>query len=54
MVKNLPTLREKGYVEVGLSRQAIPTKLYYEMHGNGPEKALLVMGMLYTDSITIY
>lgn len=43
-MKHLSTLREKGHVEVGLQRQSSPIKIYYEMHGNGPEKVLLVMG----------
>lgn len=44
-MKHLPTLRQKGHVAVGHSRQAAPIKLYYEMHGNGPERVILVMGM---------
>ncbi|KAI9249605.1 Alpha/Beta hydrolase protein [Helicostylum pulchrum] len=44
-MKHLSTLREKGHVEVGLQRQSSPIKIYYEMHGNGPEKVLLVMGL---------
>lgn len=43
-MKHLSTLREKGHVEVGHQRQSSPIKIYYEMHGNGPEKVLLVMG----------
>ncbi|KAI7906189.1 Alpha/Beta hydrolase protein [Cokeromyces recurvatus] len=44
-MKHLSTLREKGYVQVGHQRQRKPIKLYYEMHGNGPERVLLVMGL---------
>jgi hypothetical protein len=45
MAKGPPhTLREKGHVEVGHNRQSEPIKLYYEMHGNGPEKVVLIMG----------
>lgn len=43
-MKHPTTLREKGHVEVGHSRQSAPIKLYYEMHGSGPEHVLLVMG----------
>ncbi|GAN07324.1 alpha/beta-hydrolase [Mucor ambiguus] len=44
-MKQLTTLREKGHVEVGHSRQSAPIRLYYEMHGSGPEHVLLVMGL---------
>ncbi|CAO0793364.1 unnamed protein product [Mucor circinelloides] len=44
-MKHPTTLREKGHVEVGHSRQSAPIKLYYEMHGSGPEHVLLVMGL---------
>ncbi|KAI9482711.1 MAG: Alpha/Beta hydrolase protein, partial [Benjaminiella poitrasii] len=44
-MKHLSTLREQGHVEVGHLRQSKPIKLYYEMHGNGPERVLLVMGL---------
>jgi hypothetical protein len=43
-MKYLSTLREKGHVQVGHQRQSAPIKLYYEMHGTGPERVLLVMG----------
>ncbi|KAI8391024.1 Alpha/Beta hydrolase protein [Radiomyces spectabilis] len=39
------TLRDKGYVEVASQREAAPVKLYYERHGDGPEKVLLIMGL---------
>lgn len=41
---DLSTLSKKGHVEVGHKRQSTPTKIYYELHGNGPERVLLVMG----------
>lgn len=44
-MKNLSTLNEKGHVEVAHNRESAPVKLYYEMHGNGPQKVLLVMGL---------
>ncbi|CEP06822.1 hypothetical protein [Parasitella parasitica] len=44
-MKHLSTLREKGHVQVGYNRQSAPIKLYFEMHGNGPEHVLFVMGL---------
>lgn len=44
-MKHLSTLNQKGHVEVAHTREYSPVKLYYEMHGNGPQKVLLVMGM---------
>ncbi|KAG2199157.1 hypothetical protein INT47_009896 [Mucor saturninus] len=42
---DLSTLSKKGHVEVGHKRQSTPIKIYYELHGNGPERVLLVMGL---------
>ncbi|CAO3642926.1 unnamed protein product [Cunninghamella echinulata] len=36
---------ETGLIEVGHKRQSKPTKIYYEKFGNGPKRALLVMGL---------
>jgi hypothetical protein len=38
------TLKEQGHVPVGKGRDAEPVNLYYEIHGSGSEKVLLVMG----------
>lgn len=38
------TLKEQGHVSVGKGRDAEPVNLYYEIHGSGAEKVLLVMG----------
>lgn len=40
----LSTLCQKGHIEVGHKRQSAPIKLFYEVHGSGPEKVLLIMG----------
>ncbi|KAG9305600.1 hypothetical protein G9A89_001661 [Geosiphon pyriformis] len=40
--------REKSYVEVGERRGQKPVKIYYEIHGTGPNKILFIMG--YTTS----
>ncbi|KAI8338596.1 Alpha/Beta hydrolase protein [Chlamydoabsidia padenii] len=40
-----PTLKEQGHVTVGKGRDAEPINLYYEIHGSGPEKVMLVMGL---------
>ncbi|ORZ11222.1 Alpha/Beta hydrolase protein [Absidia repens] len=39
------TMTEQGYVPVGQGRDATPVNLYYEIHGSGIEKVLLVMGL---------
>ncbi|KAI8985282.1 Alpha/Beta hydrolase protein [Pilobolus umbonatus] len=44
MTNSPATLQHSGRVEVGHGRETKPIKLYYEMHGTGPEKVLLVMG----------
>ncbi|CAO3612237.1 unnamed protein product [Cunninghamella blakesleeana] len=36
---------ETGHIEVGHKRQSNPIKIYYEKYGNGPKRALLVMGL---------
>lgn len=38
------TLQKKGYIDVAENRESKPVNIYYEMHGTGPEKVLLVMG----------
>lgn len=53
-MKNLSTLNEKGHVEVAHNRESAPVKLYYEMHGNGPQKVLLVMGMYSDESFSFF
>jgi hypothetical protein len=41
------TIVESGYCEVGKSFNSKHTiKIYYEIHGNGPNKLLFIMGML--------
>lgn len=52
-MKNLSTLNNKGHVEVAHNRESAPVKLYYEMHGNGAQKVLLVMGM-YSDESSFF
>lgn len=42
--KNPDTLTQKGHAEVGQSRESKPVKIYYEIHGNGPQLVMLVMG----------
>ncbi|KAF7722767.1 hypothetical protein EC973_002721 [Apophysomyces ossiformis] len=37
------TLQQKGYVNV--SKTSTPINIYYEMHGTGPQKVLLVTGL---------
>ncbi|CEI94695.1 hypothetical protein RMCBS344292_08900 [Rhizopus microsporus] len=43
--KNPATLTQKGHAEVGQSRESKPVKIYYEIHGNGPQLVMLVMGL---------
>jgi hypothetical protein len=50
-MQHLSTLRENGHVEVGHSRKGDPIKLYYEIHGSGPEHVLLVMGKVSNEYI---
>lgn len=45
---DLSTLSKKGHIEVGHKRQSSPTKLYYELHGSGPERVLLIMGNVHS------
>lgn len=42
--EQISTLKEQGHVPVGKGRDAEPVNLYYEIHGSGAEKVLLVMG----------
>jgi hypothetical protein len=41
---SLSTQRERGYVEVAKERERLPVKIYYELHGDGPEHVVLIMG----------
>lgn len=41
---SLSTMKENGYVTVAKDRQDPPVRLYYELHGNGPEHVVLIMG----------
>ncbi|ORX44946.1 alpha/beta-hydrolase [Hesseltinella vesiculosa] len=38
-------LLEHGFVPVANDRELAPVNLYYEIHGSGPEKVLMVMGL---------
>ncbi|KAI8971755.1 Alpha/Beta hydrolase protein [Mycotypha africana] len=42
---SLSTLSENGHIEVGQGRDNPLIKIYYELHGNGPEKVCLIMGL---------
>lgn len=42
---SLSTQRERGYVEVAKGREDPAVKIYYELHGNGPEHVVLIMGL---------
>jgi len=44
MTNSPATLQHSGHVEVGHGREAKPIRLFYEMHGTGHERVLLVMG----------
>jgi hypothetical protein len=35
---------ETGYVTVAKGREDPPVKIYYELHGNGPQHVVLIMG----------
>ncbi|KAI8068642.1 Alpha/Beta hydrolase protein [Gongronella butleri] len=39
------SLQEQGFVPVGKDREPVPVNLYYEIHGTGAEKVILVMGL---------
>lgn len=41
---SLSTQRERGYVQVAKEREKSPVKIYYELHGDGPEHVVLIMG----------
>lgn len=47
------TLREKGYVDVSPHRERGPVNIYYELHGDGPELVLLVMGKKESDRMPL-
>ncbi|KAI8336916.1 Alpha/Beta hydrolase protein [Blakeslea trispora] len=38
-------MESNGYIEVAKSRQDPPVKIYYELHGKGPEHVVLIMGL---------
>lgn len=41
---SLSTLKENGYIEVAKERENPPVKIYYELHGDGPQHVVLIMG----------
>lgn len=41
---SLSTVTETGYATVAVEKESPGVKLYYELHGNGPEHVLLIMG----------
>lgn len=41
---SLSTVTESGYAIVAKEREAPGVKIYYELHGNGPENVVLIMG----------
>lgn len=41
---SLSTVRETGYIPVATDREKVPVKIYYELHGQGDEHVVLVMG----------
>lgn len=41
---HIASLRQKGHINVNRDKQAEPVNLYYELHGDGPEKVVMVMG----------
>lgn len=44
---SLSTLKENGYISVAKDREEVPVKIYYELHGNGPEHVVLITGNLF-------
>ncbi|CAO3640221.1 unnamed protein product [Cunninghamella echinulata] len=43
--KYTETINKKGHIPVGKNREPTPVNIYYELHGNGSEKVVLVMGL---------
>jgi len=41
---SLSTLKENGYIQVAKGRENPPVKIYYELHGDGPQHVVLIMG----------
>lgn len=41
---SLSTMKENGYIEVAKGRESSPFKIYYELHGDGPQHVVLIMG----------
>lgn len=41
---SLDTIKETGYVTVAKGREDPAVKIYYELHGDGPEHVVLIMG----------
>lgn len=39
-------MKENGYIEVAKARENPPVKIYYELHGDGPQHVVLIMGKL--------
>jgi hypothetical protein len=50
---SLSTMKENGYVTVAKDREDPAVKLYYELHGDGPEHVVLIMGMYKTKKLCI-
>ncbi|KAG1436102.1 hypothetical protein G6F56_013706 [Rhizopus delemar] len=42
---SLSTQRERGFVPVAKEREKTPVNIYYELHGDGPEHVVLIMGL---------
>jgi hypothetical protein len=49
---SLSTMKENGYVTVAKDREDPAVKLYYELHGNGPEHVVLIMGTTHITKVT--
>ena len=41
---SLSSMKSNGYIEVAKTRQDPPVKIYYELHGDGPQHVVLIMG----------
>ncbi|KAI8341623.1 Alpha/Beta hydrolase protein [Choanephora cucurbitarum] len=42
---SLSSMKSNGYIEVAKGRQDPPVKIYYELHGDGPQHVVLIMGL---------
>ncbi|OBZ89968.1 putative aminoacrylate hydrolase RutD [Choanephora cucurbitarum] len=42
---SLSSMKSNGYIEVAKTRQDPPVKIYYELHGDGPQHVVLIMGL---------